>query len=193
MRRIGLSVALSMLLTLGLAAPAGATVMVELTVEDMAADCDAIVIGRVERSGVQLLGEPNVQGLHPWMLTNLTVEQWLKGPGGASVTIHERGGVWQGGGQWIAGTPTYRRGDRVLVFLRLDVYGRWRTYGMAQGKWLVHAGVPGTPTTATRDLSDLSLVHWGGGQMHINHGTHERPVPLRDLVDRIARVMEALR
>jgi hypothetical protein len=192
MRRIGLSVAL-VLLGLFVAAPAAATVMVELTVEDMAADCDAIVIGRVTRTGVQLLGEPQVQGLHPWMVTDIAVEQWLKGPGGSAVTVHERGGVHQGGGQWIAGTPTYRRGDRVLVFLRLDVYGRWRTYGMAQGKWLVHAGVPGTPTTAVRDTSDLSLVHWGGGQMHINHGTVERPVELRDLIERIARVMEALR
>jgi hypothetical protein len=192
MRRIGLSVAFMTVVGIA-AAPARATVMVELAVEDMAAAADAIVIGRVVRSDVQLLAEPNAQGLRPWTVTRLEVEQWLEGPGGARVEILERGGVWQGGGQVIAGTPTYRAGDRVLVFLRIDVYGRWRTYGMAQGKWDVHAGVPGTPTTAQRDLSDLGLVHWAGGQMIVNGGTREAPVPLRDLIERIIRVREALR
>src|SRR5687768_18367936 len=59
--------------------------------------------------------------------SRIQVEQWLEGPGGPTVDIQERGGIWQGGGQVIAGTPSYRAGDRVLVFLRIDVYGRWRS------------------------------------------------------------------
>jgi len=178
----------SLLLTallLSVPASASATVMVEVPIEDMARDADAIVLGQVVRSEVRLVIEPG-RGALPHTFTTLRVERWVAGSGGATVMIDELGGEIQGEGLAIAGTPTYAVGEEVVVFLeRAD--GRLRTYAMAQGRFEVRRGIGGVPDMLVRDLSDVAFVRWGQGQMTVGHGA-DAPVALETFVEYVARI-----
>src|SRR5690606_28077463 len=93
-----------------------ATVLVEVPLDDMIFDAESIVLGEVTHVGVQMVVREDGR-LEPWTATTIRVERWLKNGSGETVTLVERGGEWQGGGMRIDGTPEYRPGERVLVFL----------------------------------------------------------------------------
>ncbi len=175
-------------LALGLATPALATVMVEVPIDDMAFVADAIVVGRVDRVNVRLeLSGPEPM---PWTVSTIRVERFIHGSGGDEVKIEELGGDFQGTEVRVAGTPEYRAGERVLVFLRRDEAGRYRTYGMAQGKFTLRAAVDG-PTLATRDLGDIAFARWGGGAMQVQDldGPGPQTMAFDALVARIESVL----
>lgn len=170
---------------------ARATVLVEVPLDDMIFDAEAIVLGEVVDVGVQMVVREDGR-LEPWTVTTIRVEHWLKNGAGSTVTLHERGGEWQGGGMRIDGMPEYRVGERVLVFLWRDPLGRLRTYGMVQGKFVVRAGVPGVPTTVERDVEAVGFAQWSGGQMTVTH-LPRTVMPLDAMVARIRHVLEVTR
>jgi hypothetical protein len=152
---------------------ARATVMVPIPLEDMVRDASAIVHARVIRSGSRLALE---DGGRPHTLTQLEVIEWLSGTGGAQITIDEIGGSHPAGDLVITGTPVYRAGDEVVVFLRstTSVEGAaYRTMGMIQGQFVVRHGVPGVNDTVVRDTSDIGLATWDGGPMSVVEGGRE--------------------
>ena len=181
MRRLLLVPLLSLLLPMS----AAATVMVEVPIEDMARDAHAIVVGRVLSSEVRVVVDP-VRGAQPHTLTELRVEEWITGPGGARVVIDELGGEIQGQGLAISGTPVYRTGEEVIVFLeRAD--GRLRTYAMAQGRFEIRRGVSGVSDHVTRDLSDVAFARFSGGRMQVDHGL-DPAVSLEIFLEHVRRV-----
>lgn len=193
MARLLPTLGLATCLALGAGSTARATVLVEVPLDDMIVDADAIVLGQVERVGTQMRVREDGT-LEPWTVTTLRVESWLAGrPAGAAdrVGIHERGGEWQGGGMRIAGTPDYRVGERVVVFLWRDPLGRLRTYGMVQGRYVVRAGVD-VPTTVERDLHEVGFAQWSNGTMAVTH-LDDVPITLDQLVGRIRDVLEMVR
>lgn len=141
--------------------PAQATVMVELAFEDLTSGASAIVHGRVVRSGVQM--DLRGESYDPTTLTSIQVIDWMKGEGGDVVQLRELGGVFSRGGMRIDGTPQYRVGEEVVVFLERDpeVSSYFRTYAMAQGKFIVVHGVPGTSSVVARDTRDLAFGRLG--------------------------------
>ena len=150
------------------ASEARATVLVEVPLDDMIFDADAIVMGEVVHVGVQMVVRDD-GSLEPWTATTLRVRRWLKNGTGSTVTLYERGGEWQGGGMRIDGTPEYHRGEHVLVFLRRDPLGRLRTYGMVQGRFVIRAGAPGVPTTVERDVHAVGFAQWTSAGMTVTH------------------------
>jgi len=163
------TIALAASAAIALAPTAHATVMVEIPLEDLVRDADGIVLGTVERVGVRLQMDPGGQGMDPHTITTIRVSEWLKGSGSELVTIDELGGVMGDMGLRIDGTPEYRAGERVVVFLhRVD--GRLRALQMAQGAFEVIPGVPGTPSIVQRDLAAIGLARWTEGQMSVEHG-----------------------
>lgn len=151
------------------ASEAGATVMEEVPLERMVQEADAIVHGVVTRAGTQLVIQRS--GVEPHTLTTIRVRSWLKGRGGDDVVVRELGGEHQGDGLRIDGTPTYRVGEEVVLFLERhpeapDVY---RTFAMVQGKFVVLHGVPGVPSMVRRDLDGISFARWADGQMTVQH------------------------
>jgi len=160
-------VGLGLLLT---AAVAHATVMVEVSLEDMTADADAIVRGTVVSSAVQMVFRRG--SMDPHTVTGLRVQEWIHGSGEETIRIREIGGdAGQYGGMWISGTPRYEVGEEVIVFLRRDPLDAtvYRTYGMAQGKFRVLHGTPGVPSIVTRDLETISFVSWLDGRSRVQH------------------------
>jgi hypothetical protein len=168
---------------------ARATVMVEVPLEDMARDADAVVHGVVERTGVQMVMGP--QGLEPHTLTRVRVKRWL---GGAqdpqTVTIREFGGRYEGGGTTITGTPEYETGQEVIVFLEEhpEQRGDYRTYGFVQGKFVVQRGVPGVPDVVRRDLRSVSFARWAEGKMTVERGEKGPAMQLARFVELVRRV-----
>ena len=163
------AVVAALVTVLAAARPARATVMVELALEDMIRDSDAIVRGVVERSAVRM--DLRTGQMEPWTITRVRTSNWLKSSSrareSAIVEIEELGGVWNGGGSWIDGTPRYRVNEEVVVILKRDDEGHLRTLGMVQGKFVVYRGAPGVPTSIARDLSSVGFARWVDGQMTI--------------------------
>ncbi|MCS6798787.1 MAG: hypothetical protein NZ898_09690 [Myxococcota bacterium] len=172
---------------------ARATVMVELSIEDLVAGADAIIVGRVERVGVRFASWQGT--LEPRTVAIVRVQQWLKGAGGSTITIEEIGGRWQGGGRWIAGTPVYRAGEEVIVFLRVDpaFAPSFRTYGMAQGKFEIQRGVPGVPHSVGRDRSELGIARWRQGRMQVAPAEAEAPVELEVFLETVRALVRRTR
>jgi len=166
---------------------AGATVMVEVPLDDMVRDADAVVLGTVVSTGVQLVMEDG--GLIPNTLTRVRVREWLRGDGPRIITIRELGGEWQGRGMRIEGTPRYAPGEQVVVFLAVHPAhpSDYRTYGMVQGRFVVIPGVPGVPTTVRRDLSAITFAHWVDGQMTLAPAQDGPVMQLDGFLDLIRR------
>jgi len=70
-------------------------------------------------------------------VTELRVDEAIKGPIAAGETIHvtELGGVVDGIGYVVAGSPRYATGQRVLLFLETNDRGEWVAKNMAVGKF----------------------------------------------------------
>lgn len=87
----------------------------------------------------------------------LAVDEVLFGPlSPGELVLRERGGRIGARQEWTFGSPTYRVGERVLVFLSANPDGTLRTTGMAMGKFALRDDFGGT--RATRDLGRDVLV-----------------------------------
>jgi hypothetical protein len=173
---------------------ASATVLEELSLDEMTQRADAIVHGVVVRSGTRTVmaddGSAQLQ-----TITQVRVLRWLKGNEGTTVTIRERGGESQDRGMWISGTPRYAANEEVVVFLE-----RWadrpdfRTFGMVQGKFQVRHGLGPVPASVSRDLEGVGLARWADdGAMSVVPGQSEPAMELETFVRHVLRVVEAAR
>lgn len=188
---VAMAVAVALAWNLGGTA-ARATVMVEVALEDMTREAAVIVHGRVERSRVQMRVRDGA--FEPWTLTDIRVLRTLKSDQTANdrITIAERGGVHQGGGTWIDGTPRYAVGDEVVVFLRRYPDDSLRTFAMAQGRFRVRRGVPGVPASVVRDLAGLSFATFRAGQTTVQHAEEgEGAMALDSFLDHIEATLLA--
>jgi len=169
--------------------PAQATVMTEVSLDDMTRGADAIVRGTITRTGVRMQMEDG--GLEPYTVSELRVSQWLSGGNAEHVVIRERGGEWHGGGHWIDGTPRYRAGEEVIVFLRRDPEDArsYRTYAMAQGKFVVLRGVLGSAGQVRRDLEGMSFAHWDEDGMQLRETDSEPVMALDTFLARIRGIL----
>ena len=169
------------------ASPAGATVMVEVPLEALVRDADAIVHGFVERTGTQMVVRDG--GLEPRTITVVRVRTWLKGSGGETVVIREIGGEWQNGGMRIDGTPVYGAGDEVVAFLERNSEqpSIYRTYAMVQGKFDVVHGAPGVPSMVRRDLASIAFARWVDGEMTVQGAPNDPAMALEPFLDLVRR------
>lgn len=174
-------------LSLSLAAPASATVMVELSLDELIQQADVIVHGTVTESAVRV--EMRDGSLEPQTLTTIRVHEWIAGAGGETVQLRELGGSWQGGGVHYDGTPEYQRGEEVVVFLerRPDAPHDLRTLAMVQGKFSVRHGVPGVPSCVLRDLSSISFARWADGRQSVSEPSEEAAMELQTFLEFIRR------
>ena len=72
-------------------------------------------------------------------VTEMRVDEAIKGPIGTGDVIHvtELGGVVNGLAYVVPGSPTYRDGERALLFLDTNSRGEWVSKNMAIGKFSV--------------------------------------------------------
>lgn len=154
-----------------LSVPALATIMVEVPLEEMVVEGEGVVRATVIHSGTQL--NLRAGGTELTTITTLRVDEWLVGQGEDEIRLREIGGETDRGGMRIAGTPRYRMGEEVIVFLDEDVDGvdrYYRTFALVQGKFTVLRGVPGMPAVVMRDADAVGFATWIDGEMLIDHG-----------------------
>ncbi len=167
-RALGLFAIAITLATMGVSA-ARATVMVEVPMERLVSESDVILFGRVARVDARLVIDD--RGAAPHTRSTIEIIDVLKGRAEDRVQVDEIGGIIQGRGTWIAGTPRFRLGEECVVFLRALPGGTYRTYAMAQGHFEVRPGVPGVAARVVRDTSAMGLASWTREAMQVREGT----------------------
>ncbi len=156
--RFGL--ALVSLLVVASAAPiaprvARATVLAELSIDELAERADLIVVARVRRSGPRTTV---VRGrLAPVTVSVLAVRAWLKGRSAPEIAVVERGGAHGRGRTVVVGAPSYAAGESVVAFLAARPEGL-ATVGMAQGKFRVVDAEDPARARVVRDLRGVALL-----------------------------------
>src|SRR5690606_27847122 len=110
---------------------------------------------------------------------------------GETIVFTVMGGTVDDLSQMVAGEATFRKGDKVLVFLEERGNGTMGVIGLSQGKYAIEQ-LPGSDIEiAAPDLSDLTLAEVDSTQpgkqtvTAIDVPAHVEPQPLDDLVDTI--------
>lgn len=157
--RIALSAALALgALTLA-PTPAVATTLLDQSVAQMSAHAERIVIGRVK--GVRSWMD-RTQGIRIFTEATIEVVETLKGERApALVRLEQLGGTAGEGSerrtQTIAGSPKWKEGEVVLLFLEHTDTGRLVTSALSMGKYSLEPGVGGR-VMARRDISELNRL-----------------------------------
>ena len=116
--------------------PAHASVVERLTLDDLHGRADLVATASVLRSrGVMADGRIETE-------TVLRVDKVWRGPRRKTVKVRTPGGVIGDVQARVAGSPSFRLGETVLVFLRRN-RGEWRTVGLFQGVWTLSSRSPG--------------------------------------------------
>jgi hypothetical protein len=136
-----LSLILGLVAALALVAPASATVAVPLDDADLASDAVIVMVGRV--TAIESHWDPARARIFTDI--RLAVDEVIAGDVSTSeVTVRQAGGRVGGVENWIEGSPTFHRGERVLVFLAERADGTLRIAHLYQGKFSIqHDAVTG--------------------------------------------------
>ena len=120
----------------------------------------AIISGTVTATHVR-------RGARIETVTEVAVEEWLKGSGGQSVSIVLPGGRLGSEGLTVPGVPSFQAGDRVLLFLTRNGRGDWTTLSFALGAFVADGrGL----------LAREEIFGWtDGGARHVERVRLERP------------------
>jgi len=124
-----------------------------LSIRELTATADTIAVGRVGA----IESERTPGGLDLATRIRLDVEQVLKGAPAAALTIVQSGGEAGGVAGTVAGAPTFRSGEHVLVFLSRRPDGALRVAHLAQGKFTIETDA-GTAPRAVRRAPDTASV-----------------------------------
>lgn len=160
-------------LALGLAAPAGATTLVRLSMDAVGAASEVIVQGNVVSTQVFRRGQ------RVYTDTTIAVASCLRGACGSAVTVRQLGGELDGRGTAIEGTARFAAGDEVVVFLRRRADGAYAPVGMMQGVLGVERAPDRTVQGYRRDLRGVGFA----GEDRAGAVERVRPEELRRALD----------
>lgn len=142
-------------------AEAEATIIIPKTLRELAAESERVVVAEVVSQRADWLNGDQTTLIYTH--TTLKVSESLKGGAIESLTVSEVGGTVGEVTCACAGMPTFRPGERVLLFLYRDVLGFWRTSGLIQGKFPI-----------VRDMvAKEDIVRLGEGLEHVWKGSFE--------------------
>ncbi len=149
-RTLGISLAVA--LALLSAGQGNAFALVEqLSLDELTAKADAILVGEVTDIASYQEGEGNI-----YTLVTLSVEQTIKGESGGKVVIKLPGGEVDGLGLWVSDTPSFQLGEKAVVFLE-EVDNAFGVSGWYQGKFTVQDNrVVERDQSLTNFIADIS-------------------------------------
>jgi hypothetical protein len=161
------------LIILSLAAPAGATTLLQTTPQEAYSESSAVLAGTVASK------ESNWTDGGRNIVTTIVikVDRAFKGNGiPKSITIVQPGGRMGDLVQRVHGYPNFAPGERALLFLNSSKLGSWSVNGMFQGKYGITRGKDG--------VDYISPPQPGAGTKIVplaNHGKRA-PVPLDEFI-----------
>jgi hypothetical protein len=109
----------------------GAGIVEKLTIEDLTARADSILVGEVSDIACYQEGEGNI-----YTLVTLSVEQTIKGETKEVVNVRVLGGELNGQTLWVEDAPGFQNGETAVVFLKEheDIF---TVVGGFQGKFTI--------------------------------------------------------
>ena len=113
--------------------PVGGTTLKKKDLAQLATESEAIVVAKVMGNTYAWNPERTII----WTETTMDVLESWKGALEGRIAIKEPGGVVPPIGQLVHGMARYRPGDTVLVFMKKDILGQWRTHGCIQGAFRI--------------------------------------------------------
>ncbi len=151
---------------------ARATTLVYDNDGELAEQSEAVVLGKVVDVGSEYV--PETHGVRTRV--RIRVDTVVAGRAdGNSVELTELGGEVAELSEKVFGVPSYRVGERVLVFLQRDRHGRLHTTGLSAGKYTVQAN-PGGAWVARRDYRGASLLRPRSHRFDRDPRPEERPL-----------------
>ena len=134
------SIVLVATLLVALAAPraADATIIIPKNLKELAAEAELVLVAEVTGQRADRVAGP--ESLIYTFSALRVLEQW-KGAKTDRLEVAEVGGRVGDVTCFAAGMPQYKVGERVLVFLKKDVLGLWRTHGLVQRRFAVQKNV----------------------------------------------------
>ncbi|MHC4820410.1 MAG: hypothetical protein ACYTDX_01660 [Planctomycetota bacterium] len=140
------------------AATATASIVLRVTPRELADEAHVVVEGRV--SAIDVRWDDKHTAINHYVTFN--VEQVHKGKAGASVTIVVPGGTVGDETLRVDGVPTFKDGERAVVFLWKNKRGELVVLGQAQGKFNLFHDKKTKTLVAQNSLKGLCLVMRGG-------------------------------
>lgn len=174
----------ALVFALVLSAPADASILIALDLEELAAEADRIAVGRV------LLEEP-IRTANGMIRTRyrILVEQELRGSDDREIIVETLGGQIGRLGMRVEGAASLVLGDRVVVFVQGDGTPVFRPVGMTQGVMRIE-GESGREVVAPSGLGALLVRSDARGTLVKSAG----PLAEREPLDRfLSRVREIIR
>jgi hypothetical protein len=176
--------ALPVLALLAVASPAGATVVVDQSLEELTASASLVIRGTAGPSEAKW--DERRKRIQTW--TTVRVTEVLKGEAGASVRVRQPGGIVGEVGQLVEGAVRFQPDEEVLLFLEHPGDNGWVyvVSGMSLGKFSIQRGPLGAPPRAIRDTKGVGLYAPRKGLVR-RPGGPEDAGPVDALVERIRR------
>jgi len=155
---------------------AAATSVEKMSLRDLAKKSDAIVLARVEDETARYDTNKEI-----FTFITLRVLEPVKGPKKDDViTIRQLGGTVGQISSIVPGTPSFRKGEEVVLFLtQKDVAGYPWVMGLQQGKYSVTADEKGQKHVRN-EIDGLTLVTPGGKASEADAGKAQ---PLQAFLD----------
>ena len=110
----------------------------KITLEQLAAQADSILVGEVTDVTYYQEGEGNI-----YTQVTLSAEQTIEGETGMEVVMRVPGGKVDGLEMMVTGTPSFQLGERGVVFLDKEAEGIFTVVGGFQGKFTIDNNMVG--------------------------------------------------
>ena len=133
MHKFSLTVFVFLALVLATDPSVQGTVVIPKTLTQLSAEADLVVVGTVTENSAAFLKGKKIIYTH----TQVRVEATLIGKHQKTLRISEPGGSVGDVHCGVASMPRYAIGERVLIFLKKDALGFWRTHGLRQGRFKI--------------------------------------------------------
>ena len=188
---LGLAMTLSGLPSIG-----WATIMVPLTIEQMAGEAAAVVRGRVVEQSARW--DDLATRKHIFTLTTIEVLEAIHGEAtpGLRLVVRALGGEVGDVGMKVAGTPRFSIGEEVVVFARRHPGSAtdYQVIGMSQGKFRIERGEDGK-TLAVPGIEGIAFARARGkGPLRVDPSARgEGPLALSALRQRVIAVTRTSR
>jgi len=173
---------------LGTQKEASGSVVLAMTLEDLARQADIILLGKCER----IYSEWGPERKDIFTYIAIIPEQCLKGKEcPPQVIIRQLGGRVDNIALTVPGTPRFHLDERVLVFLQMTSASQYIVIGLSQGKYGVVTDAKDGKSYVTRDLNNLSLVKKRDEDFYIKKANSENEkVVLETFIEEIRSYLD---
>lgn len=167
------------------AAPVSATTLVYDNDAELAWQSQAVVLGKVISVAPEY--EPAMHSVRTRV--TIALESLVGGQvQGGTIELTELGGDVPGLSEKVFGAPSYRVGERVLIFLQRDARGRLHTTGLSAGKYTVEASSTGM-WVARREYRGARVLR--PRSRRFDHDPQPEERPLNDVIAEVQHAFAA--